>query len=123
LNQAFLAGHLEEVAELVPKKAEVASYLAPDVLSGRNPIIDALRRARANGMYEIRLDTVTDLSSTVAIGTGSVRHEKPNHVIATTRAAWLWRFEDGLLVRSMHYPSESDARLAYERSKDEFNLR
>jgi hypothetical protein len=123
LNGAFLAGHLGEVAELVHEKAEVASYLAPDVLSGRAAIIEPLRRARENGMYEIRLDTVTDLSTTAATGTGSVRHEEANHVIATTRAAWLWSFEGGLLLRSMHYPSESEARLPYERSEDEVDLR
>jgi len=122
INTAFMEGRIEDLAALIHEKAEVASYLAPDRLSGRDALMDALRHARRDGVYETTLYRVRELGPTVAVGTGSVRHRKDNHVIAQTQAAWLWKFEDEQLLRSAYYPSEGHACSAYDPNADDFEL-
>jgi hypothetical protein len=122
INDAFAAGRIEELSELVHEKAEVASYLAPDTITGRDAVIDACRHARQDGIYEMTLYDTRELGPTVAVGTGSVRHRKDNHVIAQTQAAWLWKFEEGQLLRSAPYRSEDDAQSAYDPGVDDFEM-
>jgi hypothetical protein len=124
MNRAFLDGHLDVLETLLDEKAEIASFLAPDeVLSGPRAIMAASRQARGASVYSVSLDTVRSLSATVAVGTGSVRYPmKDGHTIATSRAAWLWKWHDGLLLRSVHYPSEADALAHYDPDADDFDL-
>jgi hypothetical protein len=122
MNRAFLEARLDELEELIDDKAEIASFLDPEeILRGRDAIMDASRRARESTIYSVTLYTVRSLSATVALGTGSVRYPR-NDAIATSQAAWLWKWHEGRLVRSVHYPSEDEALAHYDHEADDFEL-
>lgn len=121
MNRAFLYGDLDGLEAMVHEKAEIASYLAPGrVLRGCDAVMDALRRAMNESVYNIVVDSTRDLSHTVAMGTGSVRYAKDDNTIAMTQAAWLWKWEDGRLLRARHYPSVDVALSDYDPDIDGF---
>jgi hypothetical protein len=122
MNRAFLEARLDELEVLIDDKAEIASFLDPEqILRGRDAIMDASRRARQTSVFSVALHTVRNLSATVALGTGSVRYPR-NDAIATSQAAWLWKWHEGRLVRSVHYPTEDEALAHYDDEADDFEL-
>jgi hypothetical protein len=122
MNRAFLEARLDELEILIDDKAEIASFLDPEqILRGRDAIMDASRRARETSIFSVTLYTVRSLSATVALGAGSVRYPR-NDAIATSQAAWLWKWHDGRLLRSVHYPSEDEALANYDHEADDFEL-
>jgi hypothetical protein len=122
MNRAFLEGRLDELDALVDEKAEIASFLDPDrILRGREAIMEASRRAREASVFSVTLFTVRNLSGTVAVGAGTVRYPKDD-AIATSQTAWLWKWHEGRLLRSVHYPTEAEALAHYDPEADDFEL-
>jgi hypothetical protein len=122
MNRAFQESRLDELDALVDDKAEIASFMEPtQILRGREAIMDVSRRARDASIFSVTLYTVRNLSAAVALGTGSVRYPK-NDAIATSQTAWLWKWVDGRLLRSVHYQTESEALAHYDAEADDFAL-
>jgi len=119
INRLFEEADWEELRSVLHEDVEVRSFLSPGrTLHGIDDVVSSSEGARGT-LYNVAFDTIRELSPSVAVGTGSVRYEHPDGGIATTHAAWVWRFEDGKLLHSFAFRSLDDALQAAELELDE----
>jgi ketosteroid isomerase-like protein len=119
INRLFEEANWEELRSVLHEDVEVRSFVSPGrTLHGIDAVLASTGEARGT-LYNVKLDTIRELSPTVAVGTGSVRYEHPDGGIATTHTAWVWRFEDGKLLRSFTFGTLDDALKAAEAEIDD----
>jgi hypothetical protein len=119
INRLFAEANWDELRSVLHEDVEVRSFLSPGrTLRGVDAVLTSSGEARGT-LYNVKLDTIRELSPTVAVGTGSVRYEHPDGGVATTQTAWMWRFEDGKLLRSLAFGSLDDALQAAESEIDD----
>lgn len=119
INRLFAEADWEELRSVLHEDVEVRSFLSPGrTLHGIDDVVSSSADARGT-LYNVAFDTIRELSPTVAVATGSVRYEHPDGGLATTHAAWVWRFEDGKLLHSFAFRSLDDALQAAELELDD----
>jgi hypothetical protein len=119
INRLFAEANWEELRSVLHEDVEVRSFVSPGrTLRGVDAVLASSEEARGT-LYNVKLDTIRELSPTVAVGTGSVRYEHPDGGIATTHTAWVWRFEDERLLRSFTFGTLDDALKAAEAEIDD----
>jgi ketosteroid isomerase-like protein len=119
-NALYGEGDFAEIRRLLHPDVVVASRIADTVLAGPDDVL-AAAKAASESSFAIAIDRVEDLSETVALGEGSVRYRRPGtNVIATSHVAWLWRFEDGRLIRAVTYHDVAEAEAAFDAEADDF---
>jgi hypothetical protein len=114
VTDAFSRGDIDLVLSLIHPDMVLSSYLVPErTIRGRDEVVQTIRE-RVGPMYEMHLDTTEDLSSTVALGSGSVRYSSDG-VVTTRSLYWLWTFDEaGLLTSSTTCSSLNEAMALFE---------
>lgn len=82
-------------------------------MEGADAMVEALRHAYADTMYELGDPVLTDLRDDVVLASAYLRRSEPAGGHSARHAIWLCLVQDGLFVRSSSFATEEAARAAF----------